>query len=229
MYKILIVPHYLLEVELGSSFLDRRSFKIRTATTADQALSTAEIWQPTMVVFSNNFDGMKIYKFCQRLRKCQKKIKLLMLSDKIAESMSEVVKANTDAHLVSPVNKKQLLETIASLLDVQQRSTAAYRLQILVQLEGVDQKKPSKELANITVLNGMGLTLVSENTISVGSKGKALFVLPGTKTRLALQYTVKAVIDEVRLHYALEFVNLAASDATAIHEFIEKHNMREGR
>ena len=56
--------------------------------------------------------------------------------------------------------------------------------------------------------------------LDIGARGRALFVLPDGDARLNMAVIVRVAMDEVRLHYALEFEAVAAADRRRIESFV---------
>jgi DNA-binding response OmpR family regulator len=218
---MLVVPDDFLAAELGESFLDRGSFGVRVAATAEQALTIARLARPSLVVFRDAVPDMELAPFCRELRKACS-AKLLMLTEQIGDPALSHAEELCDAHLISPVETSQLLATIAELLDVAQRRSRRVPLEVLVHTEGfVDANEAvDTTLANAINISEDGMRLEASRPFGLGSRGQVQFFLPDGTERLALDAVVRVAVDEVRLTYALEFVDLAPQHRTAIRGYV---------
>ena len=218
---MLIVPDDLLAAELGESFLDRGSFGVRVAATAEQALTIARLARPSLVVFRDGVPDMALAPFCRELRKACN-AKLLMLTEQIGDPALAQAEELCDAHLISPVETKQLLDTIAELLEVAQRRTRRVPLEVLVHTEGLVD---GDDAVDTTLANGInisedGMRLEASRPFRLAARGKLQFFLPDRTERLTLDAVVRVAVDEVRLTYALEFIDLAPQHRTAIRSYV---------
>jgi CheY-like chemotaxis protein len=224
--RILFVPDDLLTGEVRESFLDRASFLVRTANDADAALAMAEIWRPSLVVFRSDLDGVRASDFCQRLRNARlpKTPKLMMVTEQFGSGHEDAAGAACDCHLISPVNNEQLLITIAALLEVQRRRSPRAALETLVQAQGflTVEGKSEPTLGNCVNVSEDGMLLECNRQLPLNTEGSVQFFLPGSSERLLLRGTVRLAIDEIRLHYAIEWQNIAPSQRSSIKRYVEE-------
>lgn len=219
--RVLVVPHDLLERELGESFLDRQSLAVRSADTVETALEQVAQWQPDLVVFRSQLSGESIARFCQRLKGTAPTPRLLMLTDQLDETLGDADDASCDAHLVSPVSHTQLLDTMAELAGIDQRRAPRVSLDVLVHMDGFAGDGVGSFLANGVDLSVDGMRLEANCQLTVGSSGALQFFLPDDGDRLTLEGRVRLAIDEVRLLYVVEFLDLAPQHRARIRQYVE--------
>lgn len=221
--KLLIVPH-LLQVEVGGSFLDRRSFKVRTAADGKEALAMARVWKPALILLASQLPDMSAAKFCEKVRKDKQleDARLLMITTEVSDTPVEgFVTALADAHLVQPVGEHELLDTVGALLNVRGRRAPRLPVEILAQIVDRPAKaEPVEVMANILTLSETGLLLECEQHLTVGAVDTVTFFLPGSPDRFELDCAV-LFADEYLLHYGVEFMSITLEQRARIGDFVE--------
>jgi hypothetical protein len=56
------------------------------------------------------------------------------------------------------------------------------------------------------------------------TEGQLQFFLPSAGTRLSLKGIVQLAVDEVRLHYAIEFRDVPTADRNLLRRYVEQSN-----
>ena len=224
--RVLIVPDDLLSHELGGTLLDRQSLRVRAAQTAAEALAINLAWLPSLIVMRSRIHGEPVGKLCETLRRNRGggEPHLVLVTDSIGD-MGEAADAICDAHLVSPIELPQLLSTIAELLQVRARRSMRAPIDALVHTEGfAGDKDAPVDVGPGTALNLSedGMLIESARPLAVGATGRLLFFLPGSNERLALQGIVRTAVDEVRLWFAIELVDLAPQHRALIRRYVEQ-------
>jgi CheY-like chemotaxis protein len=225
--RVLIVPDDLLSNELGGTLLDRQSLKVRAASTAREAIAINAAWQPSLIVMRSRVNGEPVNALCQTLLRGRQAgpPHLVLVTDSVGEQMGEAADAMCDAHLVSPVELPQLLSTIAELLQLKARRSMRAPIDALVHTEGFAADKDAPVDAgpgNALNVSEDGMLLESARPLAVGATGRLLFFLPGTSERLVLQGVVRMAVDEVRLWFAIELVDLAPQHRALIRRYVER-------
>jgi CheY-like chemotaxis protein len=232
LYRLLIVPDDVLKLELSESFLDRRGVRTRSALTAEEALAIALVWRPSLVVFGSVLPDMTAASFVKRLREGtqQPAPHLIRITSSVGESIPELVDDLYDAHLVAPVDAHQLLETAAAVLELRQRRWPRVKLHVTVSLHGLgaDPEDASDIPATTLDVSEGGLRVEPRDPLDVGQGGTVTLVLPGSQERLVLGCTVRALVDEVQLHYGIEFVGLSDVAHQALRAFVERFLPKRG-
>lgn len=224
--RVLIVPDDLLSHELGGTLLDRQSLRVRAAPTAAEARAINVAWLPSLVVMRSRINGEPVGKLCEALRRDRGggEPHLVLVTDSIGD-MGEAADAICDAHLVSPIELPQLLSTIAELLQVRARRSMRAPIDALVHTEGfAGDKDAPVDVGPGTALNVSedGMLIESARPLAVGATGRLLFFLPGSNERLVLQGIVRTAVDEVRLWFAIELVDLAPQHRALIRRYVEE-------
>jgi DNA-binding response OmpR family regulator len=176
---------------------------VRTAHDADEALRMAPVLRPDLVVLRDDLLGMSTRNFCADMRALVPHVKLLLVTELLGQ-LDETFAC--DGCLVQPVDARQLLETCASMLELRIRRSPRAPLEALVQLSGFDLITAGAScVANAIDVSEHGILLESSEQLVLGSLGKVLFFLPEEGGRVAVAGTARVAMDEVRLHYAIEF------------------------
>jgi CheY-like chemotaxis protein len=224
--RVLIVPDDLLSHELGGTLLDRQSLRIRAAQTASEALAINTAWLPNLIVLRSRVNGEPVGKLCDALRRDRRDSAphVVLVTDSVGD-MGEAADVPCDAHLVSPIELPQLLSTIAELLQLKERRSLRAPIDALVHTEGfAGDKDAPVDVGPGTALNVSedGMLLESARPLAVGATGRLLFFLPGFHERLVLQGIVRTAVDEVRLWFAIELVDLAPQHRALIRRYVEQ-------
>ena len=224
--RILIVPDGLLGPELGESFLDRQSLSVRTASDGAQAVAVAEVWRPNLIVFRSEFRS-EVDRFCRELETQRRRSepKLLMLTDQLHPGQLDAADDVYDAHLISPVGVEQLLSTIAELVDVTQRRCARVPLDVLVHTEGFADADAAVDstLSSALSVSEESILLEASRQLCLRTRGQLRFFLPGSAERVTLEGIVRVAVDEVRLIYVIDLVDLAPQNRALIRRYVESH------
>jgi CheY-like chemotaxis protein len=224
--KILIVPQNLLQVELGSSFLDRKSLSVRAAATAEAAYAVVARWQPALVVFGSALPGVELQEFCARVR-CEagsSPVRLLMLSSRAWAESHDAAGLPCDAHLLIPARTHDLLRTLAGLLDLRERRATRVPFRVLAQAVGLAQSNTAATvLVNTVTMSEVGLLVEAPEPLGLGSGGEVRFFLSGHPARITVRCAVQYLVDELQLHYALSIVDLGDAERGAIRAFTSSH------
>lgn len=224
--RVLIVPDDLLSTELGGTLLDRQSLRVRSAQSAAEALAINNAWLPSLIVMRSRVNGEPVGKLCEALRRDRGdgEPHLVLVTDSIGD-MGEAADAICDAHLVSPIELPQLLSTIAELLQVRSRRSMRAPIDALVHTEGFAADKDAPVdvgPGNALNVSEDGMLIESARPLAVGATGRLLFFLPGSNERLVLQGIVRTAVDEVRLWFAIELVDLAPQHRALIRRYVEE-------
>jgi serine/threonine protein kinase/DNA-binding response OmpR family regulator len=230
-HRVLILPA-VLENELGPGVLDPRSFEVRTAADAHDALVLAAEWQPALILMDSRLPDVPAFDFCRLVREDEalRGTKLLMVTDQVpVDASDDVVYAAVDAHLIQPMEERQLLHTVGALIDARVRQGPAIDVELLVQIDDYrhDATDPTRVMANILRLSETGMQVETHDHLTVGAVNTAHFVLPETARRLSLSCVV-LIADELRLHYMVEFADLEPEELEVIRTFIEAHGSHQG-
>jgi CheY-like chemotaxis protein len=220
-HRLLIVPATLVQGEIGASFLDRDSFRVRTAAAGEEAIAIARAWAPALVLIGTGLADMPAARLANRIRReVDPGIKLLLLTE-VIEPHTEGEELAADAHLIEPIDPANLLEAVAELLDVPPRRTPRVAVRILARLEGGFEEpgRPSG-LANLLCLNEGGVLLEAPGPLTLGAPGTLQFVLPGSGARIVVKVRTRVLIDEIRLHYGVAFVDLDEASRGHIGEYV---------
>ena len=220
MRRILVVPHTLLS-SVSASFLDRRSFKVRSVADANEALEVLAKWPPALILFSSNLEGVPAADFTRMVRADKRSdTKLLMVSGEFSGQVpDEISEAEVDGHLIEPFNETDLLNAVGVALDVSARRAARLPCNLLARLSECGAAADVTMMANILGLSETGMMLESEHRLAIGDLITVHFVVPDS-TRRVVAKCIVLTADELQLHYACEFLEVAAEALRAIAGFV---------
>jgi CheY-like chemotaxis protein len=222
MRRVLLVPDRVMEGELGASYLDRGSLVVRTAHDADEALRMAAVFKPELVVLRRNLiAGAR--RLCSELRTIKPPIQVLIVTEFIGDDEPEAFDGLCDARLVQPVEAPQLLATVAALLDIRTRRGTRVPLETLVHVSGFGVANPQGTcIANAIDVSEHGMLLEASEQLGLGDSGTVTFFLPDDDRRVVARGTVSVAMDEVLLHYAVEFEELEPSVRDSVKRFVSR-------
>jgi DNA-binding response OmpR family regulator len=210
MRRVLLVPDRVMEGELRASYLDRGSLSIRTAHDAAEALSMAQQLRPDLVVLRGDF-VLDAQKLCASLRDLLPKMQLLLLTDFVGKSDPDAFEGLYDARLVQPVDAPQLLATVACLLEIRTRRGPRARLDSLVHMAGFGvEPQGAASVANAIDVSEHGMLVEASEQLGMGMRGTVRFFLPDNGAAVVAIGTVCVAMDEVLLHYAINFDEIDA-------------------
>jgi CheY-like chemotaxis protein len=229
MRKILVVPHNLLST-LSASFLDRRSFKVRSVADACEALEVLAKWPPALILFSSEIEGLPAADFTRMIRADKRAdIKLLMVSGEFSGQVPDsVAEADVDGHLVEPFNETDLLNAVGVALDVSARRAPRLSCNLLARLSECGADSTVTMMANILGLSETGMMVESEHRLAIGELVTVHFVVPDSAARVVAKCIVLTA-DELQLHYACEFVELDAEARQAVAVFVASELARRDK
>jgi hypothetical protein len=212
----------LLDPEPGESFLDRASLTLRSAPGLDEALVLAGGWSPHLIVLHGKPQTDEARMFCANVRALRPVPRLLLVTEHLPGDTHDPTEVPCDAHLVSPVAFEQLLSTIAELVDVRRRRHERVPLDVLVHTEGFafDQAVDATLSTGVN-LSEDGMLVEANRQLGIGARGRLLFFLPDQAERLSIEARVRAAVDELRLLYVMEFIDLPPQHRTLIRRYIE--------
>ena len=226
MPRILLVPEGVLPQEPQASLLRRKAVDMRAARGGKDALPFARKWAPQLIVFSSELPDMPAGQFCSAVRSYPElgQTKLLMLTDQLGQEMGEDAMGRVDAHLINPVETAQLLQTMAGLLNMRMRLSERVPVDLIGQIDLLEKESDQdvKSVVNIVNLSESGLLLESPITLTVGSMGRVRFFLPEASKRMSLYCLVRVLVDELALHYGVEFVGLKSSEKETLRAFVHQ-------
>jgi DNA-binding response OmpR family regulator len=220
--RILIVPDGLLGTDLRETYLDRQSLTVKTAEDAKQGLTMAELWRPHLIVFRGEPGEDKNRFAALRPELDGPGPKLIMVTDRLQEH-GGAADAACDAHLVGPLVPEQLLATIAEVLDIPRRRSERVPIDVLVHTEGFegDVAEPSSTLSSGLFVSEEGMLVEASRQLSLHARGQLQFFLPNFAERLTLEGVARVAVDEIRLIYVIEFVDLAPQHRALIRRYVE--------
>jgi hypothetical protein len=221
--RVLVVPDQIISGEIGATFFDRRSFGVRSAHDASEALGIASAWRPDLIVLRSDLMGASARDFCLLVRAKLPRVKLLIVDEVLGDSTSDALDGICNARLLPPVSPDQLLDTAAELLAVRTRRAPRVPVDTLVHLTGFGLTTSEEgALANAVDLSELGMLLEAGAHLDLGAAGTLAFFLPEINERVVMPGVVRVGIDEILLHYAIEFIGGDAACISAIQRYVSR-------
>jgi hypothetical protein len=165
----------------------------------------AQQLRPDLVVLRSDF-VVDAHALCASLRGSLPKTQLLLLTDFVGKADSDSFEGLYDARLVQPVDTPQLLATVACLLEIRTRRGPRAPLDSLVHLAGFGvEQEGGSTVANAIDVSEHGLLVEASEHLGLGARGTVRFFVPGHSAAVVAVGTVSVAMDEVLLHYAINF------------------------
>jgi len=226
MKKILLVDNVKAILEREKSMIDRKDFKVFTATNGEEALALHTKEKMDAIVIDLRMPGMSGEEVCRKIRRnpVLKNVSIIMtvLSDDPSEA--ELCKAaGANACLLKPLRKDELISTLAKHLNVPRRQS----IRILVKVRLDAHIGGEFFIANTVDVSITGLLFECERVLNVGDHVEASFFLPGTDGfhRLAIDSEiVRAINGEVHgsRRYGVSFKDFKEGTADQIAQFVKE-------
>jgi len=213
--RILIVPE-ALETEIGDSFLNRRSFVVRTARDAAAAMAEALDWVPALIIFGSDMTGMTADEFARAISDTTGLggVKLLMVADDASASAGH-------ARLSRPINRGELLEKMGDLLGIQVRRARRRTVELDGEMDyksGNDGSAASVD-ARILRLSETGVLIECDTRLKLGAVVTVRFNLPEASEPLRSRCIV-LFVDEALPRYGVEFVDMTGRERQLIRTYV---------
>lgn len=167
--KILLVDDVRLCLEVNRSFLSRESVQLTIAQSGSEALKTARVLQPDLVIMDQEMPGMDGASCCRQLKAdpvLGSTPVVLLISGRDREQRQRCLEAGCDELLAKPVGRQQLVAMARSYLELPIRATP--RLPIRLQVRyGVEKQRMLRNFA--LNLGAGGFYLETPLSLPVGS------------------------------------------------------------
>jgi hypothetical protein len=220
MRRVLLVPDRVMQGELGASYLDRDSLSVRTAQDAAEALSMVPTLRPDLVVLRGDFI-FEPHKFCLAMRELMPRVQLLLVTDFVGVGEPDLFEGLCDARLIQPVEAPQLLATVACLLEIRTRRSPRARLETLVHMSGFGHGQLEQtSVANAIDVSKHGMLVEASEQLGIGDQGLIRFFLPDDNAPVVTRGTVAVAMDEVLLHYAINFDDMDEASRQNLARFV---------
>ncbi|HZD10373.1 MAG TPA: response regulator transcription factor [Candidatus Binatia bacterium] len=115
-HKVLVVEDEMTLLETLAYNLTRQGYKVFTAKTGNEALDTARLQQPDLVVLDIMLPGIDGFEVCRILRK-EMSVPILMLTAR-DEEVDKIVglEVGADDYMTKPFSMRELLARVKALL-----------------------------------------------------------------------------------------------------------------
>ncbi|MBK5253513.1 MAG: response regulator [Peptostreptococcaceae bacterium] len=115
--SILICEDNIINVKIASKIVEDRGAKVEIALNGKIAVDMAEENKYDCILMDIRMPVMDGIEAAKKIREKDSKVPIIALSaNAYSEDMKESMKAGMNAHIAKPIDRKQLLETIASVM-----------------------------------------------------------------------------------------------------------------
>lgn len=147
----------------------------------------------------------------------------MVIDEVVGNPNADALDGLCDARLLQPVSAEQLLNTAAELLSVRTRRAPRVPVDTLVHLQGFGLTTDTQgTLANAINVSELGMLLEAGAQLDLGASGTLSFFLPGAAERVVVPGVVRVALDEVLLHYAIEFEGNDPNQLREIQRYISQ-------
>ena len=224
--KILVVRAEGIKLKLEASCLDRSTFSIRAAGSAQDALSVGAFQRPALVIVGSELPDATPEELCRVWRAApeMESARFLLVADgHRPDAVSSFLAAGGDAFIPRATPPDLVANAVANILGIRLRSTLRVPVQLLckVDLLGASGAVVGTMLATTIDLSTTGVSLECQHPLQASDTVVVHLVLPGTRCRLVARAIVCRVVDEVWMHYAAEFQDLPPDQRVSLRTFIQ--------
>jgi CheY-like chemotaxis protein len=141
---VLIADDDLQSVELLEAYLGDSGYETQTAADGEETLAKVQSWRPDLILLDIMMPKLSGFEVCKQLRAdpATRSMGILMVTALDQQSdIDRAVEAGTDDFVTKPINKKQLLQLTAALLQSRLKKNDLERT--LAYIEAVERDKPS--------------------------------------------------------------------------------------
>jgi CheY-like chemotaxis protein len=225
--KILVVRAEGIRLKLESSCLDRGSFSIRAAGSAQDALAVGAFQRPSLVIVGSDLPDATPEELCRLWRAAPEmgEARFLLVADGQRPDAAEAfLAAGGDAFIPHSTPADLVANAVASLLGVRLRATLRVPVQVLCRLDILDANSnvAGTMLASTMDVSSSGACVECQHPLRLGDVVALHCTLPGTSCRVSARSVVCREVDEVWMHYAVEFQDLPADQRDALDAFIRR-------
>lgn len=220
---VIVVPQDILS-EGHETLLERRLLRVLKKPTGQSVLSAASVHTPDLIIFGCHLPDMDVATFCSSLaaRADLRNTRLLMLTEEFASGAVDG-SHQVDGHLICPVDPEELSHTVGTLLSLPVRRFQRVAVELLAQAQGLGEGGPEETLfVNVINISEGGARLEAETHLLVGAKGSLCFYLPDVRQRLTVPCTVRGLLDDLSLHYGVEFVGIGDNERVSLGGFVQR-------
>lgn len=218
MKKILLVEGAMPLEGLSGSLFRRRECVLEVASSAGEALETAESSRPDLVLFDDRVDDMAPADFVTALRSLDgPPIPVIGFVDRgDAATAKSLSKAGASATVERPAEEIALNARMCELLGISLRR----HLRTFVKIKVDATYGGATHFATISNISLGGVLVDSEKPIAMGEIIKLSFFLPGDDVPITVIGKVVRQANPDRHSYGCEFLDLSDQQLQRIHEFV---------
>jgi len=178
--KVLLVDDVRLFLEVTKSFFSRDNLQLTVAQNGREALKTARVIRPDLIIMDLQMPEMDGADCCRELKQdpALGAIPVILLArEGDAAARERCLAAGCDRVLGKPFSRKQLLEISYEYLKITQRATPRLPIRLLVRYGLENQQTLHDYTINLSV---GGIFLETEVLLPVGTGVTFEFFIPGT-------------------------------------------------
>ncbi len=224
--KILLVDDARLFLEMEKTFLNRKNYRIFTATSGEEAIRIHRKEKVDLILLDFYMPGMRGDEVCRKIR-CDDELKnvsiIMVTSSSRREDVEVCQLSGANDYITKPLNPKELIRKMTRLLNIPKRKEE--RVLVKVCIEGKDHYFTF--FGNTVDISMTGMLMETEDGVEV-DKGESLMLflpLPNRENLLRLKGRVvreAKKIPEGIARYGLQFMDLGWKERGLLKELIER-------
>src|SRR5262245_36084745 len=134
--KVLIADDVQLELEIEKTFFQRTGFQVLTAKDGPDALATAIVERPDLIILDQVMPGLSGSDVCRQLKSRKESQSIPIIITSISDSLEVrdlCREAGADAFVAKMEGRDALLHTVAQMLNIPERRATRLTVFFLVQ------------------------------------------------------------------------------------------------
>lgn len=219
MKKILIVDGLETFIFTEKSILRRADLEIFTATSGDEALNLHRAEKMDVIIASLDLPDIGADKLCSIIRNDEelKSVSIIIVCNASDIERASGCKANS--YIAKPVSSRQLLETVAQLLNIPERKSWRVLLKVSVSWRSAS----GIFLCSSRDISATGILLQTDRMLAVGDVISCDFYLPHSLRVFTNVEIMRVTInDDDTFLYGAKYIDLDPKYRSAIEEFINE-------
>lgn len=226
---ILLVDDVRLFLEVERSYLDREDCQVLVAQSGEEALKTARVLRPDLVIMDLEMPGMDGAACCREMKKDTEleTVPVVLIANREPGSEEKCRAAGCDEVLIRPFLRRQLLESARRYLEISGRAQTRADACLLVRY-GVENQL---ELHDYSInLSHGGLFLETGKVLPIETPLTLEFIVPGSEEAILCKGRVAWVNQggpfspkpELPIGFGVEFDGMQRGDLERLSGYLKK-------
>lgn len=220
MKKILLVDSPGATIVNEQSFLHRANVTLFTARSGKEAIRIYREQLPDIVIVDFNLSDMSGPELCEEIFAIKRCPVLMMIEKGDNDAVRRCQKAWVDDFIFKPVNQKEIIRKVGTLLSIPQRED--FRILMKVRVEG--RREGNFFMGNTIDISTSGTLLETHHKeIDVGDRLECSFFLPWKLKAVTIRgQAARKVKGKESFQYGIRFLELDPTLKEEIRDYIKK-------